>query len=116
MTEIEGMAGIDIDTCFDLDSLDSMLYRDLFRLATSPITELILQYKTFDAVLDHAQLDYDIQLISRVCGMTERATSRQLLERYIISVLNFFDCQEEKTLVEYQEIRNAYQNCLYSKK
>ena len=104
---------VSIDDCFNLDSID---YKSLYTIETSYITKLVCKYRDFNQVYVHiGNLGYDLFLIAGTCGITEREARRQLLEKEIIAVLNhflFFEPEEVKE--RYEDIFNAYEECLYS--
>ncbi len=103
----------DIESCFDLDLVD---YRSLYELEAGPLTELVCKYKDFDTVLRYAgNMRYDVETIAGVCGLSQEETRRQLLEKELVSVLNYLDYwQPEETKKKYIDIYNAYADCLMS--
>lgn len=105
----------DIESCFNFNNL---AYRDLYEIETSHLTELILQYKDFDTVLQHAgNMRYNVKLIAGTCEISESETRRQLLEKEIMSVLkHFYYFQSEEVQEQYSDIINAYYDCLCSEK
>lgn len=106
---------VNIETCFDLDLFE---FKSIEEIKTSPLTEYISRCGNFDSVLENVKdmySDTDIELMAGVCGISEQEVCRQLLEKEIISVLDFFDYwEQEETKQQYIEIYNAYEKCLLS--
>ena len=102
-----------IDSCFDLDLLD---YRNLVEIETSPLTKLVCRYRDFETVLRYAgSMRYDIDLLAGVCGTDADEIRRELLEKELLSVLQYFDYwQPEEVKAQYTELIGAYENCLMS--
>lgn len=102
-----------IDNCFDLDLLD---YRNLVEIETSPLTELVCKYKDFETVLRYAgSMHYDLDLLAGVCGTDKETIRRELLEKELLTVLQYFDYwQPEEVKAQYTELISAYEDCLMS--
>ena len=105
----------DIESCFSFNNLD---YRNLYEIETSYLTALILQYRDFDTVLQHAgNMRYNVKLIAGTCDISESEACRQLLEKEIMCVLDHFEYfQPEEVQEQYSDIINAYYDCLCSQK
>lgn len=103
----------DIESCFDIELED---YKNLVEIETGPLTELVREYGDFESVLHYAgNMRYNVELIAGVCGISEKEARRQLLEKELISVLNYFDYwQTEEVKAQYIDIYKAYENCLMS--
>lgn len=102
-----------IDSCFDIELEE---YKTLFEIENCPLTQLILEYCDFESVLYHAgTMRYNIELIAGVCGISEDEARRQLLQKELVSVLNYFDYwQSEEVKEQYIDIYRAYEKCLIS--
>ena len=102
-----------IDSCFDFDLLD---FKNLYEIETGPMTELVCTYRDFETVLRYAgSMRYDIDQIAGVCGTDRETIRRELLEKELVSVLNYLDYwQPEEVKAEYIDIYNAYAECLMS--
>ena len=103
----------DIESCFDLELED---YKNLVEIETGPLTELVCKYRDFESVLHYAgTMRYDVETLAGVCGLSQEETRRQLLEKELVSVLNYLDYwQPEETKKKYMDIYNAYADCLMS--
>lgn len=103
-----------IESCFNFDRQES---KNLFDIENSPLTECVYRYNDFDTVLDNiGDMHFNIGLIAGVCGISKQEVRRQLLEKEIICILNYFDYwQTEEVKEKYIDLYNAYEKCLLSK-
>ena len=80
---------MNIDECFDIDLVER---EDLDQLIICPLTQLVCKYRDFNTVLHYAgKMSNDIDLIAGVCGISEDEARRQLLEKELLAVLEYFD-------------------------
>lgn len=60
-------------------------------------------------------MQYNVELIAGVCGISNDEARRELLQKELVSVLNYFDYwQTEEVKEQYIDTYKAYENCLMS--